>query len=92
MSIITELESIINERKATPTATSYTASLFAKGEDKIVQKFGEEAVEVLIAAKGQGKQRVIEETADLLYHLLVMLAHHDIAWQDVEAELAKRRS
>ena len=88
---ITELQAVLQERKANPTAVSYTASLLQAGEDEIVKKIGEEAVEVILAAKSQGDQRVIEETADLIYHTLVLLVSRDLTWADVEAELEKRR-
>ncbi|MFC1997934.1 phosphoribosyl-ATP diphosphatase, partial [Chloroflexota bacterium] len=78
------------DRKANPTKKSYTAKLIAEGEDRILQKVGEEAVEVILAAKGQGNQRLIEETADLFYHMLVLLASKDLRLGDVEAELRKR--
>ncbi len=80
----------IRDRQAHPRPGSYTASLFEKGQDEIVKKVGEEAVEVILAAKGQGKQRVIEESADLLYHLLVLLADQDLGLEDVIAELDRR--
>jgi phosphoribosyl-ATP pyrophosphohydrolase len=88
--MLNELFTIIEERKAYPTAASYTARLLAEGEDRILQKVGEEAVEVILAAKGQGDQRLIEETADLFYHTLVLLAAKDLTLADVEAELRKR--
>jgi len=81
---------IIEDRKRNPTESSYTASLFAQGEDKMLQKVGEEAVEVILAAKGQGDQRVIEEVADLFYHTLVLLSAKDLTLADVEAELRQR--
>lgn len=87
-----ELSQIVQDRKAHPREGSYTASLFASGEDRIIQKVGEEAVEVIIAAKGQGKQRLIEETADLFYHTLVMLAEKGVTLEEVENELRKRHS
>ena len=65
-----ELYRIILDRREHPTPNSYTASLFAAGEDEIVKKVGEEAIEVILAAKSQGKQRLIEEIADLTYHSL----------------------
>lgn len=80
----------IQDRRTTPQPGSYTSSLFAAGEDEIVKKIGEEAVEVILAVKGQGKTRVVEETADLIYHLLVMLAGQGLNWDDVRAELEKR--
>jgi phosphoribosyl-ATP pyrophosphohydrolase len=89
--IIQELQAVLRVRKAAPTADSYTARLLAAGEDEIVKKIGEEAVEVILAAKGQGDARVIEEAADLVYHTLVLLVSRDLAWEDVEAELARRR-
>lgn len=85
------LETQLRDRKAQPSAHSYTASLLAAGEDEIVKKIGEEAVEVILATKGQGDQRVIEESADLIYHLTVLLISRDLSWADVEAELERRR-
>lgn len=87
---INTLFAIIQDRKHNPKPGSYTNSLFAGGEDQIVQKVGEEAVEVIIAAKGQGNQRLIEESADLIYHLLVLLAFKGLSWDDVCQELEKR--
>ncbi len=80
----------IQDRQAHPKPGSYTNSLFAAGEDEIVKKVGEEAVEIILAVKGQGRQRVVEETADLVYHLLVMLAAQGLTWDDVRTELEKR--
>ncbi len=80
----------IQDRQAHPKPGSYTNSLFDAGEDEIVKKVGEEAVEIILAVKGQGRQRVVEETADLVYHLLVMLAAQGLTWDDVRAELEKR--
>jgi phosphoribosyl-ATP pyrophosphohydrolase len=65
--------------------------LFADGEDRICQKVGEEAVEVIIAAKGQGDERIIEEVSDLFYHTLVLLSAKGLSLSDVEDELRKRR-
>ncbi len=87
---IQTLQAVIQERKANPNANSYTASLFRDGEDEILKKIGEESVEVIIAAKGQGNQRIIEETADLIYHTLVMLVEKGLVWEDVLTELSKR--
>ena len=88
--MLNELFEIIEERKANPSEKSYTASLFAEGEDRICQKVGEEAVEVIIAAKGQGDQRIIEEVSDLFYHTLVLLSAKGLTLADVEGELRKR--
>jgi phosphoribosyl-ATP pyrophosphohydrolase len=64
--------------------------LFSAGENEILKKIGEEAVEVLIAAKSEGNERVIYEMADLVYHSLVLLAARGLTWADVEQELARR--
>jgi len=85
-----ELFEIIKDRMVNPVEGSYTIALLEAGTDKILQKVGEEAVEVILATKGQGKQRLIEETADLYYHLLVMLASEDVELGDVEMELKRR--
>ena len=74
-----------------PAAGSYTAELLHAGEDEILKKVGEEAMEVILAAKGQGDARVISEVADLFYHLLVLLAARGLTLADVEAELVRRR-
>ena len=89
---IHELESTLLRRKHSLAPESYTARLIAAGEDEIVKKIGEEAVEVILAAKGQGDQRVIEESADLVYHLLVLLISRDLSWSDVETELERRKT
>jgi phosphoribosyl-ATP pyrophosphohydrolase len=88
---IQTLFTVIQGRKNQPTPNSYTTHLFTAGEDEIVKKIGEEAIELILAAKSQGDQRLIEESADLLYHLLVLLAHRNLTLADLEAELEKRR-
>lgn len=88
--ILNDLITILQDRKANPKPGSYTNSLFAAGEDEIVKKVGEEAVEIILATKGQGNERLVEETADLLYHLLVLLVHRDLTLDDVRAELVRR--
>jgi phosphoribosyl-ATP pyrophosphohydrolase len=85
-----QLFQIIQDRKTNSPPGSYTARLFAAGEDEIVKKVGEEAVEVILAVKGQGDQRVVSEVADLFYHTLVLLAARGLTLADVEAELARR--
>ncbi len=87
---IDQLFTILQERKANPSPNSYTTSLLTDGEDEIVKKIGEEAVEVILAAKGQGDQRIVEETADLVYHLLVLLVSRDLSWDAIRDELAQR--
>lgn len=88
--VVQSLFAVIEARKQNPPPGSYTAKLFAAGEDEILKKIGEEAIEVVVAAKGQGDDRVIYEMADLLYHNLVLLADRNLQWSAVEAELAKR--
>ena len=85
-----QLWTTIQDRKATMPEDSYTAFLFRSGENEILKKIGEEAIEVIIAAKGEGDDRVIYESADLIYHLLVLLAQRDLTWEQIEAELAQR--
>ena len=87
---IDQLLITIQSRKAEMPEGSYTAFLFEKGENEILKKIGEEAIEIIIAAKGEGDERVLYESADLIYHLLVLLAARGLSWQQVEAELAKR--
>ncbi len=89
--ILDELFSVILDRKARRPTGSYTAELFDAGEDEILKKVGEEAMEVVLAAKGEGDERVVSEIGDLVYHLLVLLAWRDLEPADVEAELAERR-
>lgn len=88
--ILKELFQIIEDRKADMPEGSYTAGLLEAGEDEILKKVGEEAMEVLLAAKGEGDQRLVEELADLFYHALVLLAARDLRLVDVEKELARR--
>lgn len=88
--VLQSLFETIQSRKANPPAGSYTAKLFATGENEICKKIGEEAVEVIIAAKGEGDDRIIYEMSDLVYHCMVLLAARDLDWSAIEAELAKR--
>ena len=80
---------IVARKKKAPKG-SYTASLFKLGVDRIAQKVGEESTELLIAAKNKSKKRLIEESGDLLYHLLVLLAQKQIPFSAVVQELKKR--
>jgi phosphoribosyl-ATP pyrophosphohydrolase len=84
------LYEIICQRRDNPSAGSYTARLISKGEDEILKKVGEEAMEVILAAKAQGDQRVVEESSDLLYHLFVLLASRNIPLTQILAELEMR--
>lgn len=84
------LDALIRSRKDCDPASSYTAQLFAKGRAKIAQKVGEEAVETVIAAMDNDAKSLTAEAADLIYHLLVLLADAGLSLDDVRAELARR--
>jgi phosphoribosyl-ATP pyrophosphohydrolase len=88
--IISAVYRVIQERKANPNESSYTASLMAKGIDKILKKIGEEATEVVIAGKGGNREEIVYETADLIFHNLVLLGFYDIDPEEVYSELRRR--
>ena len=89
--ILYELFAVILDRQANRPPGSYTVKLLDAGEDKVLKKVGEEAMEVILAAKGQGNERVISEVADLFYHVLVLLAARGLTLAAVEDELVRRR-
>lgn len=91
MTILTELATTIAARKTADPDSSWTARLLAKGPEKCAEKFGEEAVEAIIEAVKGDQAGLTAEAADVLYHLLVMLAACDVALDDVLAELARRQ-
>lgn len=88
--VLARLAQVIASRKNGSAETSYVARLFAKGQDAILKKIGEEATEVVMAAKDGDRARILAETADLWFHTLVMLAQHDLTAQQVLDELARR--
>ncbi|ODJ53155.1 phosphoribosyl-ATP diphosphatase [Brochothrix thermosphacta] len=90
MEALERLMTEINQRKITPKTGSYTNYLFDKGQDKILKKIGEEATEVVIAAKNNDKPEILLEIADLMYHVMVLLAEKDITLAELEAELQSR--
>jgi phosphoribosyl-ATP pyrophosphohydrolase len=90
--MLNELFEIILDRKAHPQPNSYTNKLLDGSEDTVLQKVGEETVEVILAAKGQGDQRLVEEVSDLFYHMLVLLVRHGLTLADVEDELRRRHA
>ena len=92
MKFLYELQEVVQEIKSYPKDGSYTSSLFTIGEDEILKKIGEESVEVILAAKSQGSERLVAESADLLYHLIVLLVEKGLTLQDVEQELKRRRN
>ncbi len=88
--MIEQLFEIIESRKKETPKDSYTRQLLAAGEDRILRKIGEESLEVILASKSEGDQRLIEEISDLIYHLLVLLAFKNLKLSDINAELSKR--
>lgn len=87
---VRHLEKVIQQRRDEPTDQSYTSSLFRKGINKVAQKVGEEAVELVIEAKDDNEELFLNEAADLLYHYLVLLAAKGYAWEDVMKVLQSR--
>lgn len=88
--IINDLVKTISERKTNKVEGSYTNYLFDKGLDKILKKVGEETAEVIIASKNEDKNELIYETADLIYHMLVLLEEKNISLDEIYEELIKR--
>lgn len=91
MTLLHDLEAIIQNRKTADPSSSWTAKLLAKGPEKCAEKFGEEAIEAIIEAVKGDRAKLASEGADALYHFLVMLAARDVPLDDVLAELAKRQ-
>ena len=89
-SILQRLAETLEARKGADAASSYVAQLFAKGNNAILKKVGEEAAEVLLAAKDGDKLHIVRETADLWFHTLVLLSFHGLGPDDVLAELRRR--
>lgn len=88
--ILDQLALVLNERKGQDAKTSYVASLYAKGSDKIAGKMAEECMETGLAAKEGNAEHLIAEMADLWFHSMVLLAHHDVSHHQVLQELARR--
>lgn len=91
MDILKSLETTIQTRKSADPDSSWTAKLLSKGPEKCAEKFGEEAIEAIIAAATNDRENLTYEAADVLYHMLVMLAARDVALDDVLNELARRQ-
>ncbi len=91
-SFLRQLENLIRQRKEELPEGSYTTKLFRGGRDRILKKVGEEAAEVIIAAKNGDKAELIYESADLLYHLLVALVEQEVSLSDISRELQNRHS
>jgi phosphoribosyl-ATP pyrophosphohydrolase/phosphoribosyl-AMP cyclohydrolase len=90
MKIFESVYDVIEDRKAHPKEGSYTNYLFEKGIDKILKKCGEEAAEIIIAAKNPNPEEIKYEIADFLYHVMVLMSERGITWEDVSQELANR--
>lgn len=90
-SILSELYNIIHDRVDRRVRGSYTVQLVEKGKEYIARKVGEEAIEVVIASLAESRERIIDEIADLMYHLMVLMAVSDISLDDVCRELERRR-
>ena len=90
--VVDDLYKIIQDRKKSGEEGSYTKYLFDKGTDKILKKVGEECTEVVIAAKGNEKQELVNEICDLAYHILVLMADQDVNIEEVKNELINRRN
>jgi len=88
--VLDRLWSVIQDRQANPREGSYTSSLFAKGAGEIARKVGEEGVETAVASLAEDDSRVVYEAADLVYHLMVLLASRNLSWALVEQELESR--
>jgi len=89
--ILKQIQDVVRERQKNPKEGSYTNYLLAKGADKTLKKVGEECAEVIIAAKNENKNELANETADLLYHLSVLLVQKEMTWEDVFTVLEQRR-
>ena len=91
--VLDELFAVIEDRKANLPEDSYTASLFTdeKGENAVLEKLGEETTELLLAAKDDDREELVHESADIVYHLLVVLAMNDVDLSDLRAKLQERR-
>ncbi len=88
--VLARIAAVIESRKGADPSASYVARLLARAPDAILKKIGEEATETVMASKDGVPARIVAETADLWFHCLVMLAHHDLGPGDVLAELARR--
>jgi len=88
--ILTKLEKVLEGRKTADADTSYVASLYQAGQNKILKKLGEEAVEVIIASQSETREQVVHEMADLWFHALILLVHKGIPVSAVTDELVRR--
>ena len=90
LKVFEEVFDVIKDRKINPKEGSYTNYLFDKGIDKILKKLGEEATEIVIAAKNPNPNEIKYEISDFLYHCMVLMAEKNVSWEDICEELARR--
>jgi len=90
MKVFEDVYATIEDRRQNPKEGSYTNYLFEKGIDKILKKCGEEAAEIIIAAKNPNPEEIKYEIADFLYHMMVLMSERGITWEDIAQELANR--
>ncbi|MDE5679476.1 MAG: bifunctional phosphoribosyl-AMP cyclohydrolase/phosphoribosyl-ATP diphosphatase HisIE [Lachnospiraceae bacterium] len=90
LKVFEEVFAVIQDRRINPKEGSYTNYLFDKGIDKILKKLGEEATEIVIAAKNPNANEIKYEIADFLYHMMVLMAEKEVTWEEITEELAKR--
>jgi len=90
LKVFEDVFAVIKDRKENPKEGSYTNYLFDKGIDKILKKLGEEATEIVIAAKNPNPNEIKYEICDFLYHMMVLMAEKDVTWEEITAELANR--
>lgn len=91
MDVLEELWNVIKDRIENPKEGSYTSKIVSKGKHYVARKVGEEAVEVIVAALYEGRDALVYESADLIYHLMVLLAVSGVEWKEVLRELEVRR-
>ena len=88
--VLEDVMNVIQDRKQNPKEGSYTNYLFDKGIDKILKKLGEEATEIIIAAKNPNPEEIKYEISDFLYHMMVLMAERGVNWEDIAEELSHR--
>lgn len=90
LTVFENVTNIIKDRKLHPKEGSYTNYLFDKGIDKILKKLGEEATEIVIAAKNPNPEEIKYEISDFLYHMMVLMVEKGVTWEEITSDLAKR--
>lgn len=90
LKVLEDVYAIILDRKANPKEGSYTNYLFDKGLDKILKKIGEEASEIIIAAKNPDSADIKYEISDFMYHMMVLMAEKGVTWEEITQELSQR--